>query len=146
MYHYFRIGWSFIHFVLDGWLPFTSKKRGPSSAPTFFQRRDAAGSKTLPSGKSPPSHRSLYFMPPGQPGLVESGEFWCWMLDDFWEHLPPLRRKAACFVPGAVAASAHDQPMGVGSPKMVSMEMLVQSVKASKWGTSPSDMAEGLHG
>lgn len=26
------------------------------------------GSKTLPSGKSPPSHRSLYFMPPGQPG------------------------------------------------------------------------------
>eukprot|EP00435_Cladocopium_sp_Y103_P013630 s1245_g3.t1 len=28
----------------------------------------AFGSKTLPSGKSPPSHRSVYFMPPGQPG------------------------------------------------------------------------------
>ncbi|CAK9028635.1 unnamed protein product [Durusdinium trenchii] len=26
------------------------------------------GSKTLPPQKSPPSHRSLYFMPPGQPG------------------------------------------------------------------------------
>ena len=45
------------------------------------------GSKTLPPGKSPPSHRSLYFMPPGQPGTSEfqgTSFLWCYKSDEMW--------------------------------------------------------------